>query len=205
MNTPDAAAPRPTRRRHGWGYEVFLVFPLMALLNQAASPLFSIWLSNTLPASLEFVDPAPIDLAGAQASLEGVTTIAVPVDDLSTWAVTQFAVAKSIWIAGLLVATWFASRAVSELVRGEQFSDRMSRSLAGLSWTLVVAGPVYALAQIPADNLITRDLGLTDAAIRHGLVLNVTFLWLGAVILVEILRRAVKRGRAVQDELDGLV
>jgi hypothetical protein len=206
MNAADEAGTTaaPGRKRRT-GSEVFLIFPLIALLNFAASPLFSIWLSRTVPVSLDFSERIEVELAGSPLYVEGLSTLTVPVEELSSWAVGQFIAAKVVWIVGLFVATWFAARAVSELTKGQQFSDRMSRSLAGLSWTLVAVGPLYALAQVPADNLVIRDLGLRDMGVDNGVTMMLVYLWLGGAILVEILRRAVKRGRAVQDELDGLI
>ena len=58
---------------------------------------------------------------------------------------------------------------------------------------------------MPADNLIIRDLGLRDAAVSNSITQEVTYLWIGAAILVEVLRRAVRRGREAQDELEGVI
>lgn len=199
-NARGSAKKKPT-----WGYEVLLVFPLIALLNAAASPLFSAALSDRLPAVLEFDEPTTITLAGVDLAVEGSSTLAIPVADLSTWAIGQFIAAKAIWTIGLLIVTWFASRAVSEVVQGRPFSDRVARGLAGVSWTLIATGIVYAIAQVPADNLVIRDLGLQDAAVSNSVTLDMTYLWIGAVIFSELLRRAVRRGREVQDELEGVI
>jgi len=64
---------------------------------------------------------------------------------------------------------------------------------------------LYVMAQVPGDNLVIRDLGLRDAAVSNGVTSNMTYLWIGAVILAELLRRAVRRGREVQDELEGVI
>lgn len=205
--TPDPAASsgRSSKKKPAWGFEVLLIFPLIALLNFAASPLFSLALSDSLPAVLEFDEPTSITLDGTEVAVEGLTTLAVPVDDLSAWAIGQFVVAKAVWIVGLFIATWFAARAVAEVVQGRPFSTRVSRGLAGLSWTIVATGIVYAVAQIPGENLVLRDLGLQDSAVSNSVTSNMTYLWIGAVILAELLRQAVKRGREVQDELEGVI
>lgn len=204
--TPGGRNARGTeKKKPRWGYEILLVFPLIALLNAAASPLFSAALSDRLPAVLEFDEPTSITLAGVELAVEGSTTLAVPVADLSTWAIGQFIAAKAIWIIGLFIATWFASRAVSEVVQGRPFSDRVARGLAGVSWTVVATGILYAIAQVPADNLVIRDLGLRDAAVSNSVTMTMTYVWIGAVILAELLRRAVRRGREVQDELEGVI
>lgn len=205
--TPDPTPPtnRGSKKKPSWGFEVFLIFPLIALLNLAASPLFSLALSDRLPAVLEFVEPASITLEGTEVAVEGLTTLAVPADDLSAWAIGQFIVAKAIWILGLFIAMWFAARVVSEVVKGRPFSTRASKGLGGLSWTLVITGPLYALAQVPGDNLVIRDLGLRGFDVSNSVTSNMTYLWIGAVFLAELLRRAVRRGREVQDELEGVI
>ncbi|HLS33235.1 MAG TPA: hypothetical protein VK039_06590 [Brevibacterium sp.] len=69
----------------------------------------------------------------------------------------------------------------------------------------MATGVLYVMAQVPGDNLVIRDLGLRDAAVSNGVTSNMTYLWIGAVILAELLRRAVRRGREVQDELEGVI
>lgn len=202
---PDGPTTAGAKKKQTWGFEVLLVLPLIALLNAAASPLFSAALSDRLPVALEFDEPTDLTLGGVELAVEGLTTLSVPVSDLSAWAMGQFIAAKAIWILGLFAATWFASRAVSEVVHGQTFSPRVAGSLTGLSWTLAVTGPLYALAQIPGDNLVIRDLGLRDAAVSNGVTQEMSYLWVGAVIFAELLRRAVKRGREVQDELEGVI
>lgn len=68
-----------------------------------------------------------------------------------------------------------------------------------------MTGPLYALAQAPGDNLVIRDLGLRDLDVSNGVTQAMAYLWIGSVILAELLRRAVKRGREVQDELEGVI
>lgn len=201
----DGSPAAGAEKKRTWGFEVFLVFPLIALLNTALSPLFSAALSDRLPVLLEFDEPTALTLDGVDLAVEGVTTLSVPLSDLSAWAIGQFIAAKAVWIIGLLVATWFASRAVAEVVHGRPFSTRVARGLAGLSWTMVATGVLYVLAQVPGDNLVIRDLGLRDAAVSNGLTSNMTYLWIGAVFFAELLRRAVRRGREVQDELEGVI
>ncbi len=201
----DGATAAGAKKKQKWGFEVLLVFPLIALLNAAASPLFSAALSDRLPVVLEFDEPTTLTLDGVELAVEGLTSLSVPLSDLSGWAIGQFIAAKAIWIIGLTVATWFASRAVGEVVQGRPFSARAENGLAGLSWTLVATGPLYALAQVPGDNLVTRDLGLLDMEVSHGVTQAMTYLWIGSVILAELLRRAVRRGHEVQDELEGVI
>jgi len=169
------------------------------------SPLFSAVLSDRIPAVLEFEEPTAITLAGSERAVEGLATLSIPTADLSAWAIGQFIAAKAILVVGLLVATWFATRVVTEVVHARPFSDRASRGLMGLSWTIIVAGLLAGLAQMPADNLIIRDLGLRDAAVSNSITSEVTYLWIGAAVLVEVLRRAVLRGREAQDELEGVI
>ncbi|HLS33236.1 MAG TPA: hypothetical protein VK039_06595 [Brevibacterium sp.] len=99
--TPAAGA----QKKQPWGFEVLLVFPLIALLNTALSPLFSAALSDRLPVVLEFTEPTALTLDGVDLAVEGVTTLSVPLSELSAWAIGQFIAAKAIWIVGVLVAT----------------------------------------------------------------------------------------------------
>ena len=200
-----AASQGKPAKKDSWGYAFLLIFPLIALMNVTLSPLFSAVLSDRIPAVLEFEEPTAITLAGSERAVEGLATLSIPTADLSAWAIGQFIAAKAILVIGLLVATWFATRVVTEVVHARPFSDRASRGLMGLSWTLIVAGLLAGLAQMPADNLIIRDLGLRDAAVSNSITQEVTYLWIGAAILVEVLRRAVRRGREAQDELEGVI
>ena len=203
-STPSAPQKNP-RTMHTWGYAILLIFPLIAVTNIALSPFFSALMSDRIPAVLEFEEPTAITVAGAERAVEGLTTLSIPTADLSAWAIGQFIAAKAILVVGLLVATWFATRVVTEVVHARPFSDRASRGLMGLSWTIIVAGLLAGLAQMPADNLIIRDLGLRDAAVSNSITSEVTYLWIGAAVLVEVLRRAVLRGREAQDELEGVI
>lgn len=203
-STPSAPQKNP-RTMDTWGYAILLIFPLIAVTNIALSPFFSALMSDRIPAVLEFEEPAAITVAGAERAVEGLTTLSIPTADLSAWAIGQFIAAKALLVIGTLVVTWFATRILTEVVHGRPFSDRAARGLTGLSWTILAAGLVTGLAQVPADNLIIRDLGLRDAAVSNSITSEVTYLWIGAVILVEVLRRAVRRGREAQDELEGVI
>ena len=203
-STPSAPQKNP-RTMDTWGYAILLIFPLIAVTNIALSPFFSALMSDRIPAVLEFEEPAAITVAGAERAVEGLTTLSIPTADLSAWAIGQFIAAKALLVIGTLVVTWFATRILTEVVHGRPFSDRAARGLTGLSWTILAAGLVTGLAQMPADNLIIRDLGLRDAAVSNSITSEVTYLWIGAVILVEVLRRAVRRGREAQDELEGVI
>ena len=203
-STPSAPQKKP-RTMDTWGYAILLIFPLIAVTNIALSPFFSALMSDRIPAVLEFEEPTAITVAGAERAVEGLTTLSIPTADLSAWAIGQFIAAKALLVIGTLVVTWFATRILTEVVHGRPFSDRAARGLTGLSWTILAAGLVTGLAQMPADNLIIRDLGLRDAAVSNSITSEVTYLWIGAVILVEVLRRAVRRGREAQDELEGVI
>ena len=203
-STPSAPK-RTNRTMDTWGYAILLVFPLIAVTNIALSPFFSALMSDRIPAVLEFEEPTAITVAGTERAVEGLTTLSIPTADLSAWAIGQFIAAKALLVIGTLVVTWFATRILTEVVHGRPFSDRAARGLTGLSWTILAAGLVTGLAQMPADNLIIRDLGLRDAAVSNSITSEVTYLWIGAVILVEVLRRAVRRGREAQDELEGVI
>lgn len=203
--TPLEKPEKKPRTMDTWGYAFLLILPLIALMNVTLSPFFSAVLSDRIPAVLEFEEPTAITVAGSERAVEGLAALSIPTADLSAWAIGQFIAAKAILVIGLLVATWFATRVVTEVVHARPFSDRASRGLMGLSWTIVVAGLLAGLAQVPADNLIIRDLGLRDAAVSNSITSEVTYLWIGAVILVEVLRRAVRRGREAQDELEGVI
>lgn len=203
-STPSAPQKNP-RTMDTWGYAILLIFPLIAVTNIALSPFFSALMSDRIPAVLEFEEPTAITVAGAERAVEGLTTLSIPTADLSGWAIGQFIAAKVLLVIGTLVVTWFATRILTEVVHGRPFSDRAARGLTGLSWTILAAGLVTGLAQMPADNLIIRDLGLRDAAVSNSITSEVTYLWIGAVILVEVLRRAVRRGREAQDELEGVI
>ena len=203
-STPSAPQKKP-RTMDTWGYAILLIFPLIAVTNIALSPFFSALMSDRIPAVLEFEEPTAITVAGAERAVEGLTTLSIPTADLSAWTIGQFIAAKALLVIGTLVVTWFATRILTEVVHGRPFSDRAARSLTGLSWTILAAGLVTGLAQMPADNLIIRDLGLRDAAVSNSITSEVTYLWIGAVILVEVLRRAVRRGREAQDELEGVI
>ena len=203
-SAPSAPHKKP-RTMDTWGYAILLIFPLIAVTNIALSPFFSALMSDRIPAVLEFEEPTAITVAGAERAVEGLTTLSIPTADLSAWAIGQFIAAKALLVIGTLVVTWFATRILTEVVHGRPFSDRAARGLTGLSWTILAAGLVTGLAQMPADNLIIRDLGLRDAAVSNSITSEVTYLWIGAVILVEVLRRAVRRGREAQDELEGVI
>ena len=203
-STPSAPQENP-RTMDTWGYAILLIFPLIAVTNIALSPFFSALMSDRIPAVLEFEEPTAITVAGAERAVEGLTTLSIPTADLSAWTIGQFIAAKALLVIGTLVVTWFATRILTEVVHGRPFSDRAARGLTGLSWTILAAGLVTGLAQMPADNLIIRDLGLRDAAVSNSITSEVTYLWIGAVILVEVLRRAVRRGREAQDELEGVI
>ena len=203
-STPSAPQKKP-RTMDTWGYAILLIFPLIAVTNIALSPFFSALMSDRIPAVLEFEEPTAITVAGAERAVEGLTTLSIPTADLSAWTIGQFIAAKALLVIGTLVVTWFATRILTEVVHGRPFSDRAARGLTGLSWTILAAGLVTGLAQMPADNLIIRDLGLRDAAVSNSITSEVTYLWIGAVILVEVLRRAVRRGREAQDELEGVI
>ena len=203
-STPNAPQKKP-RTMDTWGYAILLIFPLIAVTNIALSPFFSALMSDRIPAVLEFEEPTAITVAGAERAVEGLTTLSIPTADLSAWTIGQFIAAKALLVIGTLVVTWFATRILTEVVHGRPFSDRAARGLTGLSWTILAAGLVTGLAQMPADNLIIRDLGLRDAAVSNSITSEVTYLWIGAVILVEVLRRAVRRGREAQDELEGVI
>ena len=203
-STPSAPQKNP-RTMDTWGYAILLIFPLIAVTNIALSPFFSALMSDRIPAVLEFEEPTAITVAGAERAVEGLTTLSIPTADLSAWTIGQFIAAKALLVIGTLVVTWFATRILTEVVHGRPFSDRAARGLTGLSWTILAAGLVTGLAQMPADNLIIRDLGLRDAAVSNSITSEVTYLWIGAVILVEVLRRAVLRGREAQDELEGVI
>lgn len=203
--TPQGAPGKGSRTMDTWGYAILLIFPLLALTNLVLSPFFEVLLSDRIAAALEFDEPTAIMLAGSERAVEGLATLSIPTAELSAWAIGQFIAAKAILVVGLLVATWFATRVVTEVVHGRPFSGRAARGLMGLSWTIIVGGLLAGLAQIPADNLIIRDLGLRDAAVGNSITTEVMYLWIGAAILVEVLRRAVRRGRETQDELAGVI
>ncbi|GAA1637235.1 MULTISPECIES: hypothetical protein [Brevibacterium] len=149
-------------------------------------------------------DVASLDLAGHSANLSGLTQVTLSTGDLATETMVFLIIAKLSLVLTLLGAAVALVPVVRAISAGNPFTPAALRALGVLNWVLMGGIITYFISTTLGTNLASRDLNIADEVGSSASIAQ-TYVIVGIVGVIELLRRSFVSGRKAQEELEGLV
>lgn len=210
MNTPSSAGSpsHPAAKERSWsGLEMHPIIVVALVIGYRSIELFRAFVDRTFDVTLEIDGSEAIttQLEGHEVLTYGAVRLRLPAEDLA--GVTQgfLITADVIVVIGLLLAGWFAIRAIRLVAKGLAFDRRTRRSILGLFWTVLGAGLAAGIVQMLGDNLVIRDLGLADFPVDNSIQGAVIWGWLAILGGIGTISVLIDRGARVESELEGVI
>ncbi|WP_166970261.1 DUF2975 domain-containing protein [Brevibacterium atlanticum] len=188
------------------GAAFLIAFALGIYAVYSAGMLFKGLVHAQIDVRFDFEDSGlgTIDLGGHGTTLSGLTEVTLPTGDLAVETMIFLLIAKLSFILTLIGAAIAFVPIVRSIGRGDPFAVKSIRALSALSWVFSMGILVYFVAGILGSNLASRDLGIADDVGSNTSIAQ-TYIILGVLGIIEILRRSFVSGRRAQQELEGLV
>lgn len=216
MNTPSptpasptsessAAAAKPERT---WtGLEIYPLVVVILIIGGRAAELFRALVDRTFDVNLDLrgEEPVTTQLGDHEVLARGLIDFRLPAEDLAATTQGFLIAADVVLILGLLLAGWYAVRAIGLVSKGLPFDLRTRRAMRGLFFSVLAAGAVSGLAQMLGDNLVIRDLGLAELPIDNSIQGGMIWGWLAVLGGIGVIGLLLERGARVEDELEGVI
>lgn len=207
MNEDLRGQGRPSSRCGARSGAAFLIaFALGIYALYSAGMLIKSLVHAQISVRFDFEDSGlgAIDLGGHGATLSGLTEVTLPTGGLAIETMVFLLIAKLAFILTLIGVAIAFIPIVRSIGRGDPFAVKSISALSALSWIFSIGILVGFVAGVLGSNLASRDLGIADD-VGSSTSIAQTYIILGVLGIIEILRRSFVSGRRAQEELEGLV
>jgi MFS family permease len=111
----------------------------------------------------------------------------------------------SLTALAVAVGAWLVARVVASIEAGHPFDRRNPGRLAGVAAAVVVGGLVAPLSAGPVAAAVLDHLGLAGPDAPVGFFASVPLTPIGIALVLLAAAEAFRRGRALEDEVEGMV
>ena len=185
---------------------------LLAAATAAAMGLLTLartlWTEGaTLPVTLaEHVRPAALDrLPEGIAATRVSETVELSVDALPLALRLLAAGEPAIFLLSVAAGAWLLAGVVRSVGRGRPFDRRNPGRLVGLAAAVVVGGLVAPVLRDVASTAVQEATDLVESGSPFVVAATFSFLPVMLAVLVLTVAEAFRRGRALEDEVEGMV